>query len=47
MGEDTPGESGRCQTGHYGECDGGWARTHQEILVGVGLATMGSVVEGG
>ncbi len=47
MGESTPGESGRCRTGHYGECDGGWVRVHQVNLVGVGLATMGSVVEGG
>ncbi len=42
VGEDTPGDSGRCWTGHYRECDEGWVWTHQDILVGVGLATMGS-----
>ncbi len=46
MGEDTPGESGRCQTGHYRECAGGWVRIHLDILVGVELVTMGSVMEG-
>ncbi len=45
--EDTPGESDRCWTDYYGECDGGWVRAHQVNLVGVGLATMGSVMEGG
>ncbi len=47
MGEDKPGESGRYWTGQYGECDGGWVRTHQVNLVGVGLATTGSVLKGG